>query len=945
MEYRILGPVEVRVAGGPIYVGGPRELRTLVALLLNRNRVVSTERLFDVLWGDKPPRTANTQIRNTVATLRRHLAAADGGQARIRRSHAGFVVDVRDGELDAVLFERHARNGRLLAQQGRLPAAAAALRAATRLWRGPALGGLGAPVLDSEAAALEERRRGCLEQRIDIDLALGHHTELIGELSGLVAEYPLWERLAEQQIVALYRAGRRQDALDAFAAARVRLAEHAGLDPRPELVRLQQAVLKDEASLLQQSNEDGGRARPSAIRSSGPYPVPAHLPADIPSFTGRRHQLDRLDGVLAEGLDGPTMAVVVSSIAGTPGVGKTTLAIHWAHHVRALFPDGQMYINLRGYDPRESTVDASDAVREFLDALGVPPQRIPAGLEARSALYRSILADKRVLILVDNARDSEQVQSLLPASPGSLVLVTSRDSLSGLIMAHGAHSLVLDAMTDAEARDLLVRRLGPERVRAEPEALSQIVALTARLPLALAVVAARAATSATLTLTAIVDQLRDASKRLDALSADETATDIRAVFSWSYRTLSTETGRLFRLLGLHPGPDVGTAAVASLCGLTVAQVRPLLAELTRAHLLTEHVSGRYTFHDLLRAYASDLAHSADSSEDRRAASERMLDHYLHSAQTADRLLDPTRLPLGTDPPREGVTPEEHSGADQAMAWFTADRPVLIGLVGRAAAEAFDVQCVHLAWSLMTFLDRKGHWRDVIANQLHALDSVRRLDDPSGEVRILRMLAIAHARLHKYDEARAHYIEALDLCRGRGVRGEDASIFRGLAYVLELEGRYPEALQYALKALASCRSIGDRLSEGYALNMVGWFRALLGQYAQALVLCEEALAIFAEVGEDGGQAAALDSLGYACHHSGDHRRAAASYEQALQIYRRLGDLRFEADVLAHLGDAHEAAANVDAARDAWERAVKLFDELGHPDADHVREKLATTYVGS
>ena len=476
------------------------------------------------------------------------------------------------GELDAVLFERQARNGRILADLGRVPAAAAALRAAAQLWRGPALGGLGAPVLDSEATALEERRRSCLEQRIELELTLGHHGELIGDLSRLVIEYPLWERLAELQIIALYRAGRRQDALDAFAAARIRLAELAGLDPRPQLVRLQRAVLCDDVSLAILSNGDSDRGARTHSAGRPAQPVPAHLPADIAAFTGRRDQLDRL-GVLAEALDGPTTTVVISSIAGTAGIGKTALAVHWAHQVRTMFPDGQLYVNLRGYDPSGSTMDPSDAVREFLGALGVSAQRVPATLAARSGLYRSILADKRVLIVLDNARDSEQVRPLLPASPGSLVLVTSRNSLSGLIVAQAAYSLVLDTMTDAEARDLLVRRLGPQRVSSEPEALSHLIALTAGLPLALAVVAARAAISPTLRLDAIVDQLQDAGTRLDALSADETTTDIRAVFSWSYRTLRPSSARLFRLLGLHPGPDISTAAVASLSGVPVAEIR------------------------------------------------------------------------------------------------------------------------------------------------------------------------------------------------------------------------------------------------------------------------------------------------------------------------------------------------------------------------------------
>jgi DNA-binding SARP family transcriptional activator len=941
VEYRILGPVEVRAAGVVTYVGGPRERRILVALLLNPDRVVSTHRLYEVLWGERPPLTAATQIRNAVSALRRHLAAANGGRSPVERADAGFVIRVGDDELDAVHFDRQARAGRALADQGRLPAAVAALRAATQMWRGPALGGLGAPVLDSEATALEERRRACLEQRIELDLALGHHAELIGELSRLVIEYPLWEHLAEQQIIALYRSGRRQDALDAFAAARDRLAEHAGLDPRPQLVRLQKAVLEDDASL---SYVDSGRrgSRSSTPPATG-LSVPADLPSDIATFTGRREQTERLDAVLASAQDGPTTTVVISSIAGMAGIGKTSLAIHWSHQVRGVFPDGQLYLNLRGYDPGMSIVEPADALHELLTALGVPASRIPAGLTARSALWRSVLSDKRMLLVLDNARDSEHVRPLLPGAAGSFVLVTSRSSLSGLIMAHGAHSLVLDALSEAEATDMLVRRLGAERVAAEPEAVSHLISLTAGLPLALAIVAARAAISPTLSLRTIADQLRDAGTRLDALNADETSTDIRAVFSWSYRTLGPAAQQLFRRLGAHPGPDVSTAAVASISGLPMAQVRPLLAELTRAHLLTEHTSGRYAFHDLLRAYAADLAHASDSVDERSDAIRRTLDHYLHTAQTADRLLDPTRDALTTTPPTDGVTPEEPSGPAQALAWFTTERRVLVRLVEQASSEAFHVHCVHMAWSLTTFFDRQGHWQDEIAAQGNALESAESLADPSSVIRSRRMLALAYARLLAYDEARGHYAEALRLCRDLGRRADEAHVLRGLAYVFELEGRYAEALASAEEVLEIYRATGHRAGEGYALNMVGWFRALLGEHEQALARCQEALEILVEADEAFGQAAALDSLGYAYHHMGDHRHALASYDRALDIYRRLGDLRFEADVLNHIGDAHEAACDVEAARDAWERALKILDDLGHPDADEIRAKLESTLV--
>src|SRR5262249_40894759 len=457
--------------------------------------------------------------------------------------------------------------------------------------------------------------------------------------------------------------------------------------------------------------------------------VPRQLPKAPVAFTGRVRELDRLNEALtavldpAEPADERVGVVVISAIAGTAGVGKTALAVHWAHQVADRFPDGQLYVNLRGFDQVGAVMGYAEAGRGFRDALGVPVAGIPVGVDAQAALYRSVLAGRRMLVVLDNARDPGQVRPLLPAAPGCLVLVTSRNQLCGLVAADGARLLTLDLLTRAEARTLLARRLGPDRTAAEPDAVEEIITRCARLPLALAVVAARAATHPRFPLHALTADLRGVHDRLDALDGGDLATDVRAVFSWSYQALGGGAARLFRLLGLHPGPDISTPApvtpppaAASLAARPAPGARALLAELARANLVVEHAPGRHTSHDLLRVYASQLAQTIDSDGERRAATGRMLDHYLHTAYAADRMLYPARDPIMLAPLRPGVTPEQPADHQQALAWFTAEHPALLAAVEYAGATGWDTHTWQLAWTLWTFLHWQGHWHDQVPVQ-------------------------------------------------------------------------------------------------------------------------------------------------------------------------------------------------------------------------------------
>jgi tetratricopeptide (TPR) repeat protein len=664
--------------------------------------------------------------------------------------------------------------------------------------------------------------------------------------------------------------------------------------------------------------------------------IPRQLPPTLPGFIGRVVQLDELDAQLTT--DGRPSVVAISALSGTAGVGKTTLAVCWAHRVADRFPDGQLYVNLRGFDPTGTMMTPAEAVRGFLEALDVAPQRVPTNLPAQLSLYRSLLADRRVLVVLDNARDVDHVRPLLPGSPTCLTVVTSRNQLSGLVATEGARPITVDLLSSAEAWQLLARRLSADRVTAEPQPVDQIIERCARLPLALAVVAARAAAHPGFPLATLAAELREAGGRLNAFDCGDPVTDVRAVFSWSYRSLTADAARLFRLLGLHPGPDIGTPAAASLAGISLGQVRRLLTELARAHLVTEHAPGRFSFHDLLRAYAAELADTLDGADTRRMAMHRVLDHYLHTAHAAALLLQPGRDPISLAPAQSRTTPESLADYGQAMAWLTADRRVLFAAAGYASGNGFDTHAWQLAATLVDFLLRRGHWHDHIAIQRTALASAQRAGDRSGQANAHRDLARALARLGSYEEAHSHYRHALDLFEELGDNTGKARTHRGLCAMLDLQDRHQEALHQAQQALDLYRAAGHLAGQASALNAVGWSHAILGDHRQALVYCEHALTLLRQTGDRHGEANTWDSLGYIHHHLGRHRQAASCYRRALELFKKIGDRYDEADTLTRLGDTYCAAGHPEAGRRTWQHALTILDELGHPDADRVRGKL-------
>lgn len=940
MGFRVLGPMEVQLGRDRLELAGSREQRILAVLLLDNGQVVPVSRLVEALWDERPPPSAVKAVRNCVSSLRARLASATGATGTadlIVTESDGYALRVPDDDVDLRVFAERVRQGRLLAADGNLADAATHLRRALALWRGRALSGVTGRLIEMTAARLDEQRSAVQEECLAHELGLGRGAELVDELAALVAAEPLRERARGQHMLALYRAGRRIEALDAYQRMRRLMVHELGIEPGPELAELHQAILNGDRRLgAATALTPVPRAAPGEPGRPPTHPVPGQLPAQPYAFTGRTAKLDELLDLLDAAVRSGSTALVM--LSGTAGVGKTALAVHFARQVADRFPDGQLYVDLHGFHPSGAVLDPGEAVRGFLDAFAVPPGQLPAGLAAQSALLRTLLAGRRVLLVLDNARDAEHVRPLLPGGPGCLTLITSRSRLTGLITNEGAHPLTLSLLSPGEARELLTRRLGTTRVAAEPDAVSAIIAHCAGLPLALAITAGRAASHPTFPLAVIADELDAARGGLDAFAGADASADARSVFSWSYRTLTEPAARMFRLLSLHPGPDVDPTAAAGIAGVPPRRARPLLVELADTSLISEHSPGRYAVHDLLRAYAGERVRGEESESARLEATRRMLDHYLHGAHAADVRLHPHRDPIDLPERADGVTPVEVGDRDAAWAWLSAEHPVLLNLVRQAVTDGHDSHAWRLGWALTTFLDRRGHWYEQAIVQRAALQAARRLRDRDAQARAFRNLSVAGLRLGQDDEARAHLRHALRLYRVLGDRVGQARTLLNLGTVAE-RGRRPRlALRYAEQALALFRAAGHRSGQGNALNNVGWYHIQLGDHDRALRYCREALPLQQETGNRYWEAHTWDSLGYAHHHLDQYPQATECYQRALVLWQEVGERYYEAISLTHLGDTSLAGGEPPAARETWRRALEILTELGHPDAERIRAKL-------
>ena len=759
LKFAVLGPVRAWRGNAELGVGAPQQQAVLAMLLLANGRQVALDAVISGLWDDDPPLAATGTVRTYVSRLRHRLGSAggDGAAGVIESAGAGYVLPAPAGALDLDVFTRLTRDAqreRASAPAG-MTKAAALLHDALELGQGTPLAGVPGPYAESQRVRIVELQLAATEERLALDIELGEHVAAAVELRSLLASHPTRERFSELLMLALYRSGRQSDALGVFDRVRRLLGEELGIDPGPGLREMHQRILEMDRGLIVPARSP----RIAATGPDAPLPVPvvtpAQLPADLSAFAGRHRELARLNSLLDHG--GQSSATVeIAAIDGMAGIGKTALAVHWAHWAADRFPDGQLYADLRGFDASGVAMSPEDALRGFLETLGVAPQRIPGDFGAQASLYRSMLNGRRILVLLDNVRDIEQVRPLLPGSPGCLVLITSRNRLPGLIAAHGAHAVNLDTLPADEARQAMALRLGSARLAAEPDALDEIIDRCGGLPLAMAVVAARATVYQDLSLAEIAGELRDARTRLDALSADGAAADVRAVFSWSYRLLSVPARRLFRLLSVHGGPELSSNAAAVLAGLPRAEIQPLLAELTGARLLTEHRPGRFTSHDLTRDYAAELSATEDAQDDRRDALGLLLGYYLHTACRAHLLLQPNFAAPDPGAGQLGVTSDELSGYQQAMGWFAAEREALQAAVRDAGQSKFYAQ----AWLLALTIQ-------------HAMTIYRELGDLNGESDCWVRLGEFHHLLGEHEQALSCHRRAVALWRGLGNRADEA----------------------------------------------------------------------------------------------------------------------------------------------------------------------------
>lgn len=916
----------------------------LAALLLSRGHPLALGELIRSVWGEEPPAAAVSVLRTYVSRLRKVLEPGrEPGRppALLVSVGDGYAIRVPEDSLDLTVFEQRVAEAKRRHAAGELSAAGELLHTALGVWQGPALAGLPGPLAESECSWLDEQRLAALETRLDIDVTLGRHDTVVPELLSLTARHPLREQPCRLLMLALYRSGRQADALAAYGRTRDALVTELGIEPGTSLKDLHDRILAADPSLL-----PGPAAAPAPSAGRGfpdlaEYPAarPAQLPADLPTFVGRNIELQRIRALLPK--DGsPPATLVISAIGGMGGIGKSALAVHWAHEVADRFPDGQLYINLRGFDPTGSVMTPDEAVRVFLDALGVPPQRIPGDFDAQVALYRSMLARRRVLVLLDNARDTEQVRPLLPGSPGSLVIVTSRSRLAGLIAVEGAHPLTLDQMTPTEAFDLLAARLGTDRLAEEPRAAGEIIARCGRLPLALAIVAAHAGVRPGFPLSAIAEEVRDSHGSLDAFAGgDDITTDVRAVFSWSYKALSVPAARLFRLLGLPCGPDISAPAVAALAGLPPREARGLLGELTRAHLLTEHFPGRYALHDLLRVYAAERARSEETARERDEAVERLLAWYLHTADATYPHITPNRRRIPLEPLPDGCRPLTFTTREEALEWCETERPNLVNAVHQAAGSGQPGIAWRLPAVLWGFFYLRSHTHEWLDTATTGLAAARAAHDRAGEAQALTDRSAALRDSGSLEEAIAPLHEAMAIFRELGDAAGRASTVGNLGDAYLQTGHLHKAVEYTRRGLAIARATGNVWSQGIVLSNLGDAYQRLGRFEEAVDCLEQSLAILRAHDNRWVEGVTLDILGTVHRRLHRYDEAIEYYHQALKSHRDIGNRWGEGHTLGNLGDAQLGAGESGAARGSWLEALAILSECDHADAEKIRERLA------
>jgi DNA-binding SARP family transcriptional activator/tetratricopeptide (TPR) repeat protein len=898
VEFRVLGAVEATADGAPVDLGSRKQRLVLAVLLLEAGRPVPLDRLVDLLWPADPPTSARNTVQALVSRLRAVFRAAGGPE--LVTEGPGYVLRADPDAVDVHRFTELTRRARTAGDE----TAVELLDEALTLWRGEALAGAASgDVAERLLAGLHEARWTALEDRIDAQLRLGRGRDLLAELTTLVAAHPLRQRFVGQLMLALHREGRTDAALAAYRGLRARLAADLGLDPAPELKRLEAAILAADPAL------DGtAEAAPGPVR-------PAQLPHDVRGFTGRAAELARLDAPPDAG-PGPDIRV----LTGTAGVGKTALAVRWAHHVRDRFPDGQLYLDLRGFDADHEPLTPAAAAAQLLRALGTDPRAIPPDPAGRTALWRSLLADRRVLLLLDNARDSAQVTPLLP--PSGTVLVTSRQRLGDLIARTGARSLPLPVLPAGDSLQLLETVLGAAVVAAEPAAAAELARLCGHLPLALRLAAANLGAGETAGIAELARELAggDPLAGLSVDGAEESA--VTTAFSLSYRALPDAHRLLFRRLALVPGQTFTATAAAPLAEVAEARAGQQLKALAAANLVERHLPGRYRFHDLLRSYAAGRGADDDAPGERDAARRRLFDHYLTTADAAGRRLIPHFLRL----PRPVPEPNPFDGTEDALAWLDTEWPNLAAAVEHAAVHGPAEYAWHLADALRAFFHHRGHHTEWIEAATTALTAARSAGAGQAQAAMRLSIALAGVNSGRYGEARGHLTTVLadglaaDWPQGR------AAVLNNLSAVHQRLGDPREAIACGLESLRLCEELGipgvtmALANVGFACGQVGDLDEALHHFGRALEIAERDDARFSV-------AVVLVDLGHVHRDRDSGLLAARFYERALEANRELGYRYGEAAALA--GRAVLEARNGDGyrAREDALTALELTRGIG------------------
>jgi tetratricopeptide (TPR) repeat protein len=865
VEFHLLGPVELWADGQRSRLGTAKERCVLAILLLTPGQPVPAETIIDRLWDENPPAKPRQSLYSYVTRLRERLA--DLGDIELSSQSGRYLLQVNEEAIDWHRFRMLRAQARAMAESGDDDSALELHRAAAQLWRAEPLADLTGGWVSRIRKGMEEELQAATLERIEIELRLGHHADLVGELTDLFARFPWVERFAEQLMVALFRCGRQAEALEVYRKAQGRLLDEVGTNAWPGLQKLHQRILRGDPALLYVPKTRQAIAR-----------APNTLPRDIHTFTGRQDVIEHLMGSLPHRqATAQSRCSLVIAIDGMPGIGKTCLALHLAHRLAEHYPDGQLYVNLHAHDQGQEPTDPATVLDAQLRVMGVPSGGIPQTLDERISLWRSQLAHRRMLIVLDDAAGGEQILPLLPGSPDCLVIITSRRTLTGL---DDVRSHSLDVLPAADAAELFKSVVGPGRPLDE-HGVAEVAERCGYLPLALQLAGSRLRHRRTWKVADLLARLAQDRPRLEELQVE--GREITAIFEMSYRGLSPRQQRAFRLCSLHPGLDFTVHTAAAILDCSVGEAERTLDSLLDRHLINEQIRGRYRYHDLLHEYAQWHAHSEDTDSDRGVAVHRVLDHYLYTADQVDKRLYPHRrrrdmeiVHAASDPPPAVATEQ------QAQSWLAAEHDNLLGVVNYAAENGWSTHVAQFAQVLAEYLETSGRW-------------------------------IEAARLHE---------RALSVWEDAGDKAGVAHALSDITLICFRSGQYEKALQHAEDAIAIYRSIGDRRGEGDILDQIGLIHWQQSRYQEALACCQRAMAIRRAAGDQRGEAESLDHIAIILDYIGRYHAAIDHRQQALDIYSRIGDLHGQQKAFNNMGDLHLRIGHISTASDYFERAAAV-----------------------